>query len=127
MKYSPLVLATILLISKPLFASQEGAESFEAFDIKTPAATIHGTQKQGGITDLRIDAFGKTFTLSQEQLKKLKGLMVNGVQVSSEPGHTELGAMTIYIKLSLGFVSEEISSKYIVVSERDGIDVRDLP
>src|SRR5690606_35530400 len=104
-------------VSQPTSESQEGAEAIRSFDIETSVAHVHGKQTQQGVTEFRVDAFGKKFELSQDQLKELDRLIVNGIQVSSESGYPGIGGKTIYIRLLLGFTSGVVASRYVVVSE----------
>ena len=127
MKTSILILSILLLVSNPVRASQERAETFSSFSIEASAASVHGKQSQAGVEALRIDAFGRTFTLSKKQLRALDGLIVNGIQVSSDAGYPGMGGQSIYIRLSLGFTSGELAHKYVVVSEENGVQVRDTP
>ncbi|RUL70505.1 hypothetical protein [Dyella choica] len=87
--------------------------------------TITGKQGNGGISELTIMAFGKQFKLDGEQLDKVKGFAVNGLQLSYEAGYKELGGRTIYIVLSKGFTSGTIGKKFVVVTESGTLSVSD--
>jgi hypothetical protein len=79
-------------------ASQEGAMALSSFTfqsngIDTGAVSVSGTQDVTGITALSIKAFGRDFSLTRAQVQELKGMIVNGVQLSGEGGYAELGAV----------------------------------
>ncbi|WHI45399.1 hypothetical protein [Microbulbifer sp. VAAF005] len=74
--------------------------------------------------NLSISAFGKVFDLDQSQLAMLDGTIINGIQISSEAGYPTLGGETIYIKLFMGFTSGEYDSKYIIMSEESGLEIK---
>lgn len=95
---------------------------FEASDESGPVV-ISGTQNDSGISSLQIAAFRRSFTLAPAQLKQLRGLMVNGMQLSGEPGYESLGGRTLYLLLSMGFSSGTTKAKLISVNQRGDIKV----
>ena len=98
---------------------------FESRDESGPVV-VSGTQSAAGIRRVSIKAFGKSVTLPRADLRKLRGLLVNGVQLSSEGGYPELGGRTIYLVLSTGWTSGVDRAKMIVMKERGDIQVRDV-
>ena len=73
------------LFASSVAASEEGAFilrtfRFESFDESGPVV-VSGTQSDRGIDALRVNAFRKSFVLAPTHLKKLRGLMVNGIQI----------------------------------------------
>jgi hypothetical protein len=107
-------------------ASEEGAVPFSSFtfqstDIETGVVSVSGTQAATGISALNIKAFKREFNLSKVQLENLKGIIVNGVQMSAEGGYPQIGGKTIYLRLSMGFTSGTASGKFVIVNERGDI------
>lgn len=125
-----LLVVAVALVCGSAVASQEGVFTFrkfrfESFDESGPVV-VSGTQKDTGIDTLRIDAFRKSFMLRPAHLKQLRGLIVNGVQLSGEGGYAELGGRTIYLVLSMGFTSGISKSKLVSVNERGEIKIEDV-
>ncbi len=121
-----LFLALSFFLTLPVRASEEGADTLTNFLVETQWGVVSGKQNDSGITQLSVRAFGKTHTLSKAQLQELQGLMVNGIQLSSEGGYVGHGGQTLYIALYFGFTSGVESKKFVVVSEENGISVKDL-
>jgi hypothetical protein len=124
-----LLFVTVALLSASALASEEGALRlrqfrFEALD-KSGPIIVSGTQSDTGIDRLRIDAFGKSYTLTRSHLEQLRGLIMNGAQLSSEGGYAELGGRTIYLVLSMGFTDGIAKSKLVTLTERGDIHVED--
>jgi hypothetical protein len=89
----------------------------ESFDSTDPII-ISGTQNNQGLTSLHIRAFHKSLKLTKAQLKLLRHLHVNGVQVDFEGGWgPKYGGSSVYI--TLFGTSDEQSS------ESAGIDVHE--
>jgi hypothetical protein len=108
-------------------ASEEGAFEFQKFRFESRdesgPVVIQGAQGDHGISALRITAFRKSFKLAPAQLKQLRGLIVNGVQLSGEGGYRGLGGRTLYLVLSMGFSSGITNSRLVTISEEDGIKI----
>ena len=120
-------IAGALIFASSSVASEEGAFAlrkfhFESSDESGPVF-VSGTQNDKGIESLEIRALGKNFTLTSAHLNQLRGLIVNGVQLSGEGGYSELGGRTIYIKLSMGFTERIVKSQLVTVNERGDITI----
>ena len=126
MKIRLSIFLALSFLTLPASASEEGADRLTNFLVETQWGAVSGKQNDSGIEQLSVRAFGKTYTLSKDQLQELQGLMVNGIQLSSEGGYAGLGGQTLYIALSFGFTSGIESKKFVVVSEENGISVEDL-
>jgi hypothetical protein len=102
------VLALTLIFASAT-ASEEGAFTFHKFRFESRdesgTVIVSGTAQFKSIDSLRIDAFHKSFTLTAAQLKQLRGLILNSIQLSGEGGYAEFGGRTIYLLLSTGFTS----------------------
>jgi hypothetical protein len=129
MRHSLLFVGSLcgLFVAASVAASEVAAYEFRAFrfesrDLSGPVV-VKGTQGDHGITALHITAFGKSFTLTPAQLKQLRGLMVNGVQLSGEGGYIGVRGRTLYLFLSMGFGSDIRKSRYVTISEEKGVKV----
>ena len=114
-------------------ASQEGVLVFGNFKIESPGigssgpVTVSGTQGGKGISSLRVEAFGKQFDLTSDQLKGLAGVMTNGLQLSYEAGYPELGGRTVYLLFSMGWTSSTYRRVFVVITESGSIKVGPQP
>ncbi len=127
-----LILAFVTLPSSAI-ASKEGLLSLNAFALESPGigqsgpVKIAGAQSAGGITLLRIEAFGKTFNIGPDQLQQLREFNANGVQITYEGGYVDLGGRTIYVIFSRGFTSGVVLQRYVSVTETGLVVVADKP
>ena len=116
-----------VLVAASASASEVGAYEFTKFRFESHdesgPVVITGTQGDHGIISLHITAFGKSFTLTPAQLKQLRGLMVNQVQLTGEGGYRGLGGRTLYLLLSMGFESGTVKSKLVSISEENGVKI----
>jgi hypothetical protein len=132
MRQSFLVLALLapFLLASGAAASEEHVFEFRTFRFESVDESgpviVSGTQGEHGITALHITAFRKSFTLTPGQLKQLRGLIVNGVQLSGEGGYTELGGRTLYLILSTSFTSGATNAKLVTVNERGDIKIESV-
>jgi hypothetical protein len=116
--------ALLLLAAGGSVASEEGALMWSSFTVRSGGigtsgpVTVSGTQGGNGITAMEIDAFGRKVVLDDVHLQRLKGVTMNGMQLSYENGYEQLGGRTLYIQLSLGFTSGTPVRKVLVVHER---------
>ena len=122
---SALLLATFL--NGLAVASQESVVTWDTFRVESHSTgepvVVSGKQNTEGLQELRIEAFGRAFTVSQATLRKL-GRMINGMQISSEPGYPELGGRTVYVVFSQGFVAGGTQqSGTLAVNERGDVEV----
>ncbi len=91
--------------------SKEGILPLDNFSVRSNGGlvfgqvTVSGVQGKSGLTVLEINAFGRTFRLSDLQLAILGETAVNGVQISCENGYERLGGPAVYIVLLKGFTS----------------------
>jgi hypothetical protein len=71
--------------------------------------TIVFSAKTAGDTfqEVRIEAFGKTFTVAKEDLPKLAGFPLNSLAITHEAGYEELGGHTVYFKMKRLFYDRE--------------------
>jgi hypothetical protein len=108
-------------------ASQEGLLPLTSFQIQsagtgeTGSVSVSGSVGDNGLAELDVTAFGKHFTLNREQLQKLRGLDVNGCQLSFEHGYKELGGRTLYVKLTKGFTSGISRAATVVIKENGAL------
>jgi hypothetical protein len=128
--YYYLLVVAVALVCGRVVASEESAFTFRKFRFESAdesgPVVVSGTQKETGIDTLRIDAFRRSFTLTPAQLKQLRGLIVNGVQLSGEGGYKELGGRTLYLILSMGFTSGSTNAKLVSVNERGDVKIENV-
>jgi hypothetical protein len=128
MRRSLLIVLLFSALLVPAMASQERALRFRTFRFESSdesgPVVVTGTQNDRGVTALHITSFGKSFTCSPAQLKQLRGLIVNNVQLSGEAGYRGLGGRTLYLVLSMGFTSGLAESKRVTISEERGVTVK---
>jgi hypothetical protein len=123
-----LALATISNVN----ASQEGALVLGSFKVESPGigssgpVIVSGTQGKG-ITSLRVEAFGKQFDLTPDQLKSLQRVSANGLQLSYEGGYEELGGRTIYLIFTTGFTRQVIQRTFVIITESGSVKVGPEP
>ena len=124
------LLLVMFLLAASASASKEGALAFRTFRFESRDASgpvvVTGAQGDRGITSLRVSAFRKSFTLTPEHLKLLRGLIVNSVQLSGEGGYKELGGRTLYLILSMGFTDGTPHAKLVTLDERGDIKIQDV-
>lgn len=120
------ILASIAVAAE---ASEESPVVLGSFNIssdgfgKSGPVLIMGKSDDTGVQELTISAFGRTEELDKNSLRKLKGIHVNGIQISHDGGWGPEGSKLI-IHLSTGYVvSQSIDNRYIVVGERGAIEV----
>ncbi len=114
-------------------SSVEGLLRMSAFALESPgigdsgSVKVSGSQSERGISLLRIEAFGKKFNLSAEQLKDLSGFNANGIQITYEGGYEEVGGRTIYVIFSRAFTSGSVAQCFVAVTESGSVAVRRAP
>jgi hypothetical protein len=121
----------VVLIPLNAFASKEGLLILSDFSVSSKgledsgSVTITGTQNMQGITSLKISVFNKKITLSDELLKKLTGIYMNGLQISYEHGHEITGGRTVYVMFTKGFTSEVEIMKILTINEKGVATIQD--
>ena len=126
------VLTALFLFSSTAFASQEGILTFSDINVHSKGIGSSGPIKitaKGGkkcsFTNFNISAFGKSYTLSKNELKTLHSCY-NGILLSYERGYRILGGKTLYITLMLGFTSG-IRKKTLIRFNQKGVLKITLP
>lgn len=126
----PIFLAAFVFVS-PVYSSQEGTLILSEFKIESAGIgesgkiKLSGHQDHSGFSRIEIEAFDKKYRLSDKQLKKLNGLLWNGVQLTYERGYEKLGGRTVYIRFSNGFSSATRDVRFVVVKENGDLSVED--
>ena len=123
-----------IALSNPFVAvaSEEGVLRLGTFQIASPDEGQFGPVVVSGELDtkqfvsLKVQAFGRTVSLSEDQLAKLRGRSINGVQVSAEVGYSQIGGRTIYVVLSTGFTTGRHETQLLSVNERGTVKVNDV-
>jgi hypothetical protein len=127
-----LTLILLLLSCFHAAASSEGILILGKFRVESEGigesgrVVVSGTQGYDGPESVRVDAFGKSYSLRPAHIRRLRGLTANGISLSYERGYRELGGRTVYILFSKAFTSGTVSAKYVSVAERGDIDVEDV-
>ena len=73
---------------------------------------------QGLFKKLSVKAFGKTFDISGEALKRFPIKTPNGIQLSYEKGYKEPGGRTVYVNFLFGNRKEPPKSALMLESTR---------
>ena len=122
-----LIVLCSLFVTASASASQVAAYEFRKFRFESRDESgpviVMGTLGDHGITSLHITAFRKSFILTPVQLKQLRGLMLNQVQLAGEPGWRGVGGRTLYLVLSMGFNSHVVESRLVTISEENGVKI----
>jgi hypothetical protein len=124
MKIIPFIMI-ILLMTTPVFASEELVLPFSKFTIQSDGMDESGVivvegQKdtRGKYQKLRVKAFGKTIKITKELLDKIPASNCqNGIQLSYESGYKIFGGRTIYIMFLSGSTSGIDETFIIEVTE----------
>lgn len=126
-------LFVFVLMAAISFASEEEVLNLSDFVVKSEGIDSLGAVQVTGtvgndlsVTSLKIDAFGKEYNLSQEQLLKIPKGYYNGVQLSYEVGYKETGGKTVYIVLHMGFVSGVMNRVLVSLTESGNIEVEKI-
>ena len=112
-------------------ASREGVLSASVFQFSSGgigdsgSVTVTGEQTAERFVSFTVSAFGHRISLSKSQLQKLKAGLVNGVQLSYEPGYKQTGGRTVYVVLSKGFTTGIQESQVVSVNERGSVEIKD--
>lgn len=121
---------SLFLLAPTAFASQEGVLSLEKFRVESqgigesgPVVVTGEKNKQGEFAFLKLEAFGKTYELTKEDLKQIPKLLYNGIQLSYEGGHYDLGGRTIYIMLQMGSAPGIQKKVLISITEKGSIKI----
>ena len=122
----------LTFISLNVVASQEGALQLFKFTIESKGignsglVKISGEQnQQNEIISLKIEAFGKEYNISDDNLKKLPKVY-NGIQISYEEGYKELGGKTIYIIFQMGFTSGVKKQTVLSLAENNTVKIEEI-
>jgi hypothetical protein len=115
----------------PAEASKEGmllSNSFsidsDGIDLSGPVK-INGTQTDTGITALRVRAFNRDISLSNNELAKLRGFVFNGMQLSYAKGLLNDESKTVFIIFTKGFTSGVADSRTIELNAQGRMVIRD--
>jgi hypothetical protein len=126
------IVAALLVVSPGVCTSEEGGLSPGGlrFEVRgneeTGLVVVDIMQGTGGVQECYITAFGKSYQLSDSQLKALGKGPYDAVQYSYESGRKNLVGRTIHIRLGLGFIFRwGYGSKTIVIDETGNVEVRD--
>src|SRR4051812_14950202 len=112
------ILFMLLASCLPVGASKEGILILRKFRVESAGlgesgrVVVSGTQGNDGPESVRIDAFGRSYSLTPAHIRELRGLTANGIQLSYERGYPELGGRTVYILFSKGFTSGIVAARY---------------
>ncbi|HUK99639.1 MAG TPA: hypothetical protein VLX29_02155 [Nitrospirota bacterium] len=126
------IILTILLLPSLVLASKEGVLALSSFTIESKGiggsgpVKISGQKNQDEITSLIIEAFGKEYKITDDNLKKIPKASYNGIQISYEEGYKQLGGRTIYIILQMGFTSGIKKQMQISLTENNTVEVEEI-
>jgi hypothetical protein len=121
------IAVSFVLISPHAVASKEGVLVWNQFAISSSGigtsgpVSASGTQGPEGISSLRVAAFGREFIATSSQLQELQGFFANGMLLSYEQGHEELGGRTVYLSFVKGFTTGVRDTKQVEFNEQGEI------
>ena len=104
-------------------ASKEGVLLWSEFVVTSQGigssgpVRVSGKQTSSGITQLKIEAFGREFVAPDTALIELRGFFANGMLLSYEHGYTKLRGRTVYLSFMKGFTSGVTETMRLSVSE----------
>ncbi len=118
------VLLTILLItlSATVSATEVARLKFSEFKVKAnvvssgPVVIEWKANTDGKLVSLYVNAFGKIQDIPESILRQL-GLIHDGVELTCEARHNELGGKTVYIEFHRGSISDIKQKAVLAVSE----------
>ena len=85
---------------------------------------VTATRGPNGLSALAVQAFGRTTRLTADQLAKLHGPFVSGLQLSYDVGYKELGGRTVHVLLlSYDYMSGVHEAQSILVNEKGDVTV----
>lgn len=84
---------------------------------------VEATQSDGGLTDLKVSAFGKTQVATHTQLSALDGKIINSIGITYSRGYANGGGRNIYLLLCQGFSSGVQVVAVVTVTETKGIRI----
>ena len=128
-----LLAAACLLPVVTAVAAEEPIERtlpFTSFHFESSAradygrVTVAGEQSSTGISAMRITAFGRSFSLSSQHIRELRGLPINSVAISGYREDPASGGRHVVLLLSSGFASGASQAKIVDVDEQGHINVR---
>ncbi|MYM41901.1 hypothetical protein [Duganella qianjiadongensis] len=116
-----LLLVALMSNMSNAWASKEGLLVWSNFTIHSlgigasGAVQISGSQSADGITSLKVNAFGREIALNAAQLYQLRGILMNGMQLSYADGTGRAADKTLSIVLTKGFASGVAQKKFIEI------------
>ena len=115
------------------YGSEEEALVFGTFRVESPGSggvgpvIVSGARGTEGFERLKVEAFGREFDLTPDQLNSLRGVVVNGLHLSYEAGYRALGGRTIYLQFSTGFTSGIKRRMFVVITESGSVRIGEKP
>jgi hypothetical protein len=116
-----------------VYGSEEEVLVLSAFRVESPGTgaagpvIVSGARGAEGFERLKVEAFGRDFDFTQDQLNSLRGVVVNGLQLSYETGYPALGGRTIYLQFFTGFTSGIKRRMFVVITESGSIRIGERP
>jgi hypothetical protein len=121
------VVTILILLTSPVYSSQEGALPISEFLFKSEGIEdsgiiiVEGEKDADGIfTKLQVNDFGKTFDISVVPLKAYPVKAPNGIQLSYNGNNMDSGGRTVYIDFTIGTWKESTKRAFMVVVSEDG-------
>lgn len=106
-------------------ASEESPLIFKSFTIESNEVRVAGIGGDGGLTDLRVRAFGRDFKFNGKDMEKLSGIKINGVQIYSDGGYSGAGGERVVVLLSTGYTTGIVDKKYLTIMESGDFEITD--
>ena len=115
----------VLMVASPALASKEGVLALQQFRVeskipKSDSVVVTGQQNdKNEIKELKVEAFGKSYELNKDDLKKIPQFAYNGIQLSYEQD-------IVYVTLQFGFTSGNKQRVLVTVPKKGDIKVEQL-
>jgi hypothetical protein len=120
----------IYVLSGCLLASEESPSVLGSFSINSKGhgssgpITVSGTASDEGIEELKIYAFGKEINLGKDGIIGLRGIMVNGLQVSYDGGYGKGAGRSFIIVFTTAYAADVVDKRYVIVNDAMKVEVR---
>lgn len=134
MKITKNIIATLACISFCIAcsASEEAPVIFNKFQIESRVDGVGDVSVSGAagatcVHEMSVHAFGKNYSFGKDEIAKLCGFNLNGIQISMDGGWSSQGGYTLVIALYTGYSSGILKRKFITLNSKFEMEIEDSP